>query len=401
MLTQDLARGWITRAGISVEAIGGFISLAALPYTLKFLWAPLIDRYRIGSSRLGQRRGWVFLMQALLMLSLLGMALTGPADAHSLLWPFLGLTVLTAWLSSLQDIAVDAYRTELLEGPRIGSGVAVFVTGYRLALIVAGAGTMMLAGWLIHQGRDGWRWGFSLMALLMAATMPVTLRAPDPASSPGDARQAPRRLRDAVVLPLRQFFEQYGWGLLWMFAFVALFKLPEEMAKAMMMPLLLDHLKFSEQEVGAIKQVVGPLLLIVGTLLGGGITAKLGLVRSLWLFGILHAVSNLSFFLLTQVAHHQAMLALVIGIESLCMGLAQAGFLAYLTSRCDRRYAAFQYALLTSVMAFSGVLGGFLAGAMTHRWGYETFFAVSVLAGAPAMLLLACMPRSDHSSGRA
>lgn len=412
LLTQDLARGWITRSGIDLKTLGGFVSLAALPYALKFLWAPLMDRYRIGPANWGKRRGWVLLMQSLLVISLLGMAVTGPASAQSAIEPFLILTVLTAWLSSLQDIAVDAYRTDVLEGPKLGSGVAVFVTGYRLALIAAGAGTMMLAGWLIQHGHDGWRWGFGLMAVLMALTLAITLLASPPLSpplvppplSPSPSSRppcswppmtpmAPDTLWQAIGLPIRQFANQYRWSLLTMLAFVALFKLPEEMAKAMMMPLLLNHLKFSEQEVGAIKQVVGPAMLIVGTLLGGGVTAKWGVMRSLWLFGVLHALSNLSFFLLTQVTHHWGMLAIVIAIESFCMGLAQAGFLAYLTGCCDRRYAAFQYALLTSVMALSVSLGGYLSATLTARFGYEMFFALSVIAGAPAMLLLLILSR--------
>src|SRR5581483_7994365 len=287
-----------------------------------------------------------------------------------------------ATLSATQDIVVDAYRTDLLRPEERGTGAAAHVTGYRIALIAASAGALVLVGTGLS-----WRTVYILMAAAMAIGIVATFLAPEPAQP----RAPPATLSDAVALPLQEMLLRRG-GLV-ILAVVFLFKVPEYLAAAQTMPFLLKEMRFSPDQVGTIRQGLGFAVTIFGAFLGGGIVARVGVWKSLWLFGVVHCLSNLSFLLLSRAHSSTATLAGVIVTENLGIGLTTAGFTAFLMSLCDIRFSVTQYALLSGLMALSRVASGSLSGVMEHWLGWQGFFAVSAASGLPALLLLPWVPR--------
>lgn len=384
-MSQDLPKGWLSAVNADVTTIGLF-SLASLPYTFKFVWAPVVDWIvpPVLGPRLGRRRAWLVLTQLLLTLALVGLALLGPATGASPLLPFALMAVIVAFFSATQDIVADAYRTDVLSPAERGAGAAVFVMGYRLAMIAANAGTLEAAD------HFGWRTAFLLVAALMFLCLSASFFSPRPAS---DTAQA-RTIGDVVIEPVVQFFTSRGAAAaLIVLAFVFLFKIPEDLAKSMEMPLLLKELKYHEADVGRARGFVGLIAVILGAIAGGAIVAKLRLIPALWLFGILHAVSNFAYWLLIKHPGETVPLFAVIALENFCRGLAQAGFIAFLMAQCDPRYSAFQYALLTSLMALSTTASGAASGFIVKGVGYTQFYAWSVLAGVPSLLLMFWLPR--------
>lgn len=386
MLTGSTLQAWAQDAHWQLETITLF-SLITLPYSLKVIWAPLMDRYRL--PLLGRRRGWLLLAQILLVGAILLMAASGPAvgavpsvAADPRIYLFVMAALLVAFLSASQDIVADAYRTDILCEEERGAGAAVFTMGYRVGLILGGAGALMFADL-------GWRAVYAGLACAMVVGLLATLLAPEPK---GDMAAAPRTLVDAVVLPISHMLRQRG--ALLMLLFVVLFKLPEVLVKTMPV-LLMKDLGFSNKEVGFVQQGLGVALTIVGALAGGALVARLGLRRSLWVFGILGATSNAGYMALAWVGKSYPLMIAAVVTENFCAGLVTAGFVAFLMSQCDRRYSATQYALLTSLMALTGALSGAPTGWVVKQWGYPTFFALTILVGLPGMLLLLWLPRSE------
>jgi len=385
VLAGDTLSAWLSGIGINIKQIGLF-GLITLPYTFKFLWAPVMDRFTPpGLKWLGRRRGWLVLMQLVLTLTLAGIALMGPAHAGDSLRPLAMLGVMLVMLSASQDIVADAYRTDVLRTQELGAGAAVFVTGYRMAAIAGGSIALVLAKhW-------GWPIAFASMAALMALMAIPTLLAPEPE----DSACAPQSFAEAVVQPVAQFISARGGYALVIVAFVLVFRLPDLLANRMTMPLLLQRLHFTSEEVGWIRQMLGFFITIIGAVIGGGFVAKIGLKKSLIVFGLLQALSNAGFYLLAVSQPSTMLLAAVIAVESFCGGLVSAGFVAFLMSCCDHRYSATQYALLTSLMALGGSLGGALTGFLVQHVGYATFFAITIAAGAPGMAMLPWLKTSS------
>lgn len=368
-LTGTTLQAWMSSEQVDLRIIGIF-SLVGLPYTLKVFWAPVMDRF--GLPWLGRRRGWILLTQLLLGGAIVAMGLVSPASTP---WLMACLALLVAYLSASQDIVVDSYRADVLEKRELGAGAATTVVGYRIALIISGALALILSDHL------PWRTVYMLMAMLMTACIGFTLIAPEPR----EVVQSPQSLRDAVIQPLVSYFTRRG--ALEMLAFIMLYKLGDAVAGAMTTPFLLD-LGFTRTDVGTVNKAFGLLSTIVGTVVGGGIIAQVGVNRSLWIFGLLQAVSNLSFTLLAVAGKSYPLMVGAIGIENICGGMGNAAFIAFMMSLCDKRFTATQYALLTSFMAVTRILAGVPTGFMVHEMGWALFYAVSVLGALPGILLL-------------
>ncbi len=389
LLTSDTLAAWLATAGLRPRDIG-LLALVGLPYSLKFLWAPLLDRFALPLPRLGRRRGWILAFQALLTAGLAAMALLGPGEGGSGAVALAAAAVAVACLSASQDVVADAYRADVLPRESLGAGAAVFVTGYRAAMIAGGGLVLVLAKPLGFPG------AYFLMAGLMLLSVAVTLLAPEPPGPPG----RPATLREAIVAPLVAFFRAHGRAAAAVLLFVVLFKLPDVLAAQMVPDFLLRKLAFAPADVGWIKQWLGLAFTLAGALAGGGLVARLGVWRALLLFGILQAASNLGYSALALAGHSRSVLIGAVAVENLCAGFVTAGFLAFLMGLTERRFSAFQFALFTSLMGLTRSVGAAPAGWLVERLGdrYALFFALTALAGLPGLCLLPLLPGARRSA---
>lgn len=371
-LTSGTLQAWATVAGVSLQNIG-FLTLVGTAYTLKFLWAPLVDRY--APPFLGRRRSWMFICQVLLALSIACMGLLSPSQ--NLGWLAM-LAVLVAFLSATQDIAFDAYSTDVLRDHERAAGAALKVLGYRLAMIVSGGLALVLAGtWL------GWEHTYMLMGAFMLVCAVATLVAPEPEV----VAAPPRTLGQAVVQPLAEFFDRRG--AIMILLLIVLYKLGDAFAGALSTTFLLRGAGFSTEEVGMVNKIFGLAATIVGALAGGALMSRMGLYRSLMWFGILQAVSNFGYWILAVTPPHLYSMALVVGIENICGGLGTAAFVALLMALCNQRFSATQFALLSALSAVGRTyLAGPLTPPLVENLGWPTFFVLTVLIAFPGLLLL-------------
>ena len=373
-LTAGTLQAWLAAENVEIVAIGWF-ALVGQPYTYKFLWAPLMDRYV--PPFLGRRRGWLLVTQLLLAAAIAFMGTLTPA--HSV-W-LLGATALAvAFLSASQDIVFDALRADWLEPGERGAGAAVSVLGYRIAMLVSGAGALILADqWL------GWHAAYWLMAALMGVGMVATwfVVEPEPAG------RTPKTLDEALRQPFAEFFSRKG--ALALLVLVVLYKLGDAFAGNLTTAFLLRGPGFSLTEVGAINKGFGLAATLFGALAGGALMAKMHLYRALLVFGILQAVTNLGFMLLAASGKSYALMVAVIGMENLCGGMGTAAYVALLMALCDRRFSATQYALLSALSAVGRVYVGPAAGYLVEGLGWQAFFFFSFLIALPGLALLAWM----------
>lgn len=370
--TGRTLQAWMTMEGVDLTTIGIF-SLVALPYSFKWVWAPLLDRYV--PPFLGRRRGWLLIMQVLLTLAIGWMAFRNPRAGLQLLAIN---AVLIAFFSATFDVVNDAYKIDVLKEREMGGGAAMYVLGYRIAMLVTGSLALMLAD------RMSYQMIYAGMAVLMAVTILATLRAPEPAVRP----VPPATLADAVRLPFAEFFGRAGVkrGLA-VLGFIVLYKLSDYMAQVMATPFLL-RTGFSQTEVGAYAGGIGLFATILGVMAGGALVANLGINRSLWVFGGLQAASNLMYYLLSLVGKNTAMLIATMVVENFCTGLVTAGFVAFLMSMCSVRFSATQYALLSSLMSASRDILVAPAGGIAEATGWPAFFLITLAAGIPGLALL-------------
>jgi PAT family beta-lactamase induction signal transducer AmpG len=383
LLTSRTLQAWMKEAQVDVGLIGWF-SLIGLPYTLKFLWSPLLDRFV--PPFFGRRRGWILVTQVGLLLAIAAMSLQQPAQTLKLL----AINALViSFLSATQDIAGDAYRTDVLQPSELGIGASIWVLGYRLAILVSGSLALILAD------RMPWQLVYLLLAGLMAIGLTTTFWAPEP----DEAVRPPDNLFDAVYLPFKEFFERLGLntaGLVLLF--ILLYKLGDALVNNMATPFLLD-IGYSKTGIGAIQGSFGFLATTVGVVGGGALLTKIGINRSLWVCGILQALSNLGYFSLTVLMKSNLLLLLAISIENFCAGLVTAAFVAYLMSLCNHSFTATQFALLSSLMASSSIILASPAGDLAKLTGWSGFFLITVVACLPGMLLLlAVAPWNSKSS---
>jgi PAT family beta-lactamase induction signal transducer AmpG len=376
-LTSGTLQAWLTVAGLDLKTIGIF-TLVGLPYTLKFLWAPLMDR--LVPPWLGRRRGWMLLMQLCVALGLAAMAVTGPGQRPEILGI---LALLVAFLAASLDIVFDAYRTDVLLRPERGFGVAVWVNGYRCALLLASAGALLLAD------RIGWQMTYLLLAAVMLAGVVTILVSPEPLV-PGTP---PASLAEAIGGPLKEFFTRPGVvGLL---ALIVFYKIGDAVAASLQTAFLIGGMGFSVSEVGYVKGLgIGATL--IGALAGGVAMAKLGMVRSLLLFGLLQAVSNLGFMWLAWMGKSYGALTASILVENVTGGMGTVAFVALIMSLCDHRYTATQFALLSSLEALGRVFSGRPSAELVEMVGWAQFFFWSFLIALPGIWLVWALRAQLH-----
>ena len=366
-LTAGTLQAWLTVDGVDLRTIGIF-SLVGLPYTLKFLWSPVMDRY--APPWLGRRRGWILLCQLALIAGIGTMAWAGVRDAPVLI---AGLALMVAFLSASQDIAFDAYRTDVLRPEERGVGAAISVTGYRIAMLVSGAGALILSEYL------GWEGTYELMAGLLLIGMVSIWFSPEPTQHV----PIPRTLGEAVQGPLQEFLARSSPLLV--LGLIVLYKLGDAFAGSLSTAFLIRGMGFSPSEVGIVNKGMGLAATILGALAGGALMTRLGLFRALLVFGILQAVSNLGFMLLAGVGKNYLVMVLAIAFENLAGGMGTAAFVALLMSLCDHRYSATQYALLSAVAALGRVVVGPPSGYLVELVGWGSFFLLTFLAALPGL----------------
>ena len=371
-LTSGTLQAWMTVEGIDLTTIGIF-TLASLPYTWKFLWAPFMDRYV--PPLFGRRRGWMLLTQLGLVAAIAAMAMTSPSEAT---WRMAFLALLVVFLSASQDVAVDAFRTDALHARERGMGAAVFVGGYRAAMLVSGALALVLAQHL------GWQFTYFLMAGLMVIGVMATLVADNPDLDAPPPASTWAAIRD----PFREFFSRRG--ALALLLLIVLYKFGDAFAGTLTTAFLLRDVGFELQEIGFITKGAGLVASLLGVLFGGLLLARMGLYHSLMVFGILQALTNLGFWLLAVSGKSFALMALVIGMENIAGGMGTAAFVALLMALCNHRYSATQFALLSALAAVGRVYLGPLAGYLIdHQWvDWAGFFLLTTAAALPGLWLL-------------
>lgn len=365
-LTSGTLQAWLTVEGVDLKTIGIF-TLVGLPYTLKFLWAPVMDR--VVPPWLGRRRGWMVLTQLCVAVALGLMALTNPKIHPGWLAAY---AVLVAFLAASLDIVFDAYRTDTLQPHERGLGAAVWVNGYRIALLASGAGALALADYV------GWQMTYLAMAAVMVVGVVIVFISPDPTL----VAAAPKSLKEAVGAPLAEFFSRpTALGFL---AVILLYKLGDAFASALQTAFLIGGLGFSATEVGAAKGL-GIFATLLGAFVGGLFMTRSGLLRSLLIFGALQAVSNLGFVVLSVMGKSSGMLTATIVIENVTGGMGTAAFVALVMSLCDARYTAMQFALLSSLEALGRVFVGRPSADLVEVVGWTQFFALTAVAALPGL----------------
>lgn len=369
-LTSGSLQAWMTVSGVDLRVIGVF-SLVGLPYTLKFLWAPIMDRFV--PPWMGRRRGWIVCAQLALSAILALMAMTDPTSAPA--WLAV-LALSAAFASASQDIVIDAYRTDILGEKERGAGVAVFVTGYRIAMIVSGAMALILADQI------GWERVYLLMAGLMATSALVTFVSQEPDAT----TVAPATLKEAVEGPLKDYFTRdHAIAILLL---IILYKLGDAYAGSLSTAFLIRGIGFSQTEVGAINKGFGLAATIAGALAGGALMARVSLYRSLMGFGVLQAVSNLSFTALAVWGKSYPLLFMSVGFENISGGMGSAAFVSLLMALCDRRFSATQYAILSSLSALGRTFVAPTSGFLVEAVGWPVFFVITAVAALPGLFLL-------------
>lgn len=401
LLTSKTLQAWLSDSHIGLSAIGLF-ALVGLPYTFKFLWAPLFDRFTL--PFLGRRRGWLLVTQAALALAILFLAFTPPNGATSLaervpsltgflayLSPTLpesrlslsliGMCFLICFLSASQDVVVDAFRRESLKDEELGLGSTIYVYGYRIAMWISGGLAFILADLL------SWPTVYALMAGLVSVGVIATLCADEPKVD----GPPPRTLEETVVLPLEEFFSRSGVAAgLTVLVFVLLYKVGDTMAGNMATPFY-KALGFSNAEIGTIAKTFGLFSAMVGGFLGGAVILKIGIKRALILGGVLQAASTACFAVLARIGYSPLALTWVIGFEDVTGAMGTAAFVAFMAAQTNKRFTATQYALLTSLMGVPRIFIAAPTGIWAEQMGWERFFLFCTVAAVPGLLLLLYM----------
>lgn len=395
---------WLAEVGVNKTTIGLF-ALVGTPYTLKFLWAPLVDRMPIPflTRWLGRRRGWTIVAQLALMATIAGLGATNPV-AHPGLTAVFAFAV--AFWSATQDIVIDAYRVEILEERQYGAGAATIVLGYRIGMLVSGAGALYLATYV------SWFATYAIMAACMIVGIATVLLNPEPSvkisresieqerriaaylkARPelrGKKAQALAWIYGAVISPFSDFMGRRGWMVILLF--ILLYKFGDALAGVMTMPFYVE-LGFTKAEVASISKIFGMAAIIIGAVIGGVIVDRLGILKSLFVCGVLQMLSNLMFAVLATAGHDLRVLTLAIAVENLSGGMGTAAFVAYLSSLCNVAYTATQYALLTSFMAFGRTVLTSSGGWLADHMDWISFFVLTTVAALPGLLLLVGLMR--------
>ncbi len=371
-----LVQAWLRTEGVNLKEIGLF-ALIQFPYTWKFIWAPLMDRYvpRLPGWRPGRRRGWMIVTQLLVAVAIGALGFVSPKDA---IWTVAALTALVAFFGASQDIAIDAYRRELLADTEQGLGNAVFVNAYKIAALVPGSLGLILADHL------PWSTVFIVTAAFMLPGMVLTLVVAEPEVH----GTPPKNLRDAIIQPFREFIARDGWRTaLLILGFIFLYKLGDTMATTLSTSFFLD-IGFNKTQIGVIAKTVAFWASLAGGIVGGVWLVKIGIARGLWIFGVLQIVSTLGFAWLAKIGPSPLALAALYGFETFATGLTMAAFVAYIASTTDPRYTATQFALFTSLASVPRTLASASSGFVVAQTGWFEYFMICAALSIPGMLLL-------------
>lgn len=391
-LTASTLSVWLTESGVSLATIGLF-ALVGMPYSLKFLWSPLVDGLKLPllSRVLGRRRGWLLLAQLLLMASIIALGLSNPIENP---WWVALFALLVAFFSATQDIVTDAYRVEILSPDEQAAGAGVAVLGYRIGMIISGAGALYLATYF------GWVATYIIMAAIISLAWLALLVGGEPVTSEEESEPTANRqplttidwLTEHIIHPFTDFMQRDGW--LAILLFIMLFRMGDAFMGAMTSPFLIQ-LGFTKEQIATVVKLYGVVATILGSLIGGALAARIGLIRTLWICGIFHALTNLMFVAQVHRGADVTFLAISISLENISGGMGMAAFVAFISNLVNKRFTATQYALLSSISAIGRTTLATPAGLIAEKLGWEWFFIVSVLLAFPAMLLLLWMVRRD------
>ncbi|HEX5421746.1 MAG TPA: AmpG family muropeptide MFS transporter [Gammaproteobacteria bacterium] len=373
----QLVPGWLRTEGVDLSTIGLF-SVVTLPYTWKFVWSPLVDRFRI--PLLSRRRGWMLVTQVLLLASISQFGSINPAEnLYAVAW----LMFATSLFSATQDIVLDAYRRELLPDDELGTGNSFFTNAYRLSSVIPGSLGLVLGDLL----------PWSAVFWVVAAFMGIGIVTSFIVAEAADERLAPRSVREAVVEPFREFFGRGGSGLksgLLVLGFIVFYKLGDNMAVALQTPFFIDT-GFSLTEIGTVAKFSILVSSAVGTLVGGLVMLKVSINRALWLFGVVQTVSILGFAALAKIGHNLYALAGAAGFEYVGVGLGDVALIAFMARQTNMRFTATQFALLSSLAAIPRTFANATTGFVVEAMGYFNFFLICTLAAIPGFVLLAAV----------
>lgn len=374
-LTGGTLKAWMTDAGVNLSTIG-FFSLVGLPYTIKFLWSPFTDRFSI--KGFGRRRTWIIGSQIALIASTVFLATLNPASQTAMV---AAAALAIAFFSATQDIVLDAYRREILEDVELGFGTSVFINGYLVAMRVSSFAALAMADFL------PWRAIYLIVGSTIVIGIITVLFAPEP-----KVLRAPKSLREAVIGPLKDFFGRKG--VMVILAFILLYKVGDTLASEMMIPFLKNGLKdangvgFTWTEIAVVVKAIGIWAMPIGTLIGGTLIFKLGINRSLWIFGLLQALSTFGFAILYEAGPDRSILIAVIIFENLSAGMGTSAYAAFMARLTNREFTATQYALLSSLMGVPRVIFSSGTGVLAENIGWFNFFTFCTLIAIPGMLLL-------------
>ncbi len=369
LLTMGVLQAWMKEEGVDLSTIG-LISLVQIPYTWKFLWAPIMDKYTL--PFLGRRRGWLIVAQVILALCIAGLGMSNPGEGLTFM---VAAAILVAFFSSTQDIVVDAYRREDLDDEELGLGSSLYIYGYRVGMLLASGGGLILADNMTFQSV------YFIMAGFMAIGIVTTLLTPEPEM----VEDAPKTLSEAVFSPLIEYFSRDGAVAI--LAFILLYKIGDAMAGAITIPFYLD-VGFTKTEIGQVVKIFGLGAVLLGAFAGGVAMLRLGINKSLWIFGTLQALSTACFAVLTLTGPSIITLSFVIAFENISSGMGTAAYIAFMASITNKKFTATQYALLTSLMGIPRVIAAAPTGYMAENMGWMYFFISCAIIAVPGMLLL-------------
>lgn len=378
---------WLRESGVDLKTIG-FMSWVGLCWGMKWLWAPLVDRLRLPylTRAFGRRRAWLFLAQIGLMISLGVLAFVNPARELALTG---FLAAATAFFGATQDIAIDAYRIESGTEKEQAAFAAAYQTGYRIAMIWAGAGALAIAGAFESSAWGGWRVAYLTMSASMLVGLITTLVSPtEPVHGvAGPTSSFSQWLYEAAYLPFKDFFSRFGWWALVVLALIATYRISDVVMGVMANPFYQD-LGFTKQEVAAVSKVFGVVMTLVGAFIGGVVAVRIGVMKTLFAGAVLSSATNILFSVLAGIGHSVPFLVFTVSADNLAGGLASAAFVAYLSGLTNRAYSATQYALFSSVMLFlPKFLAGF-SGLAVEAVGYSGFFLATAALGIPVLFLV-------------
>ncbi len=374
MVTITLLQAWTSESGVSLEKIG-LLALVGLPYSLKFLWAPIFDHVTL--PFLGRRRGWLLVTQASLILSIAALGLCKPSNEPGGLYLLVALASIITFFSASQDIVIDAYRREDLEDNELGIGSSYYVYGYRLGMLITSSGGLFLADIF------PWRLTFFIIAGCLVPGLMVTLWCHEP-------ERVRSKAKASFLSPFSELLKRSG--IIWVFLFILFYKVGDTLAQTMTMPFFLE-LGFSKSEIAAIVKLCGFWGTIAGAGIGGALILRIGISRGLWVFGCFQMISTAGFTLLAIIGNDLVWLAVVVAVENISAGMGTAAFVAYMARLANKEFTASQYALLSSIMGVPRVVLASGSGFLASQLGWIWFFIFCTFIALPGFVLLQkCAP---------